>query len=351
MFDTSPPPQETPSSNQPQSIDRKKRIASIFVATAILLICGAAFHFINIFAVYETIIYILLISSPLGIFIYRKTQARFQKFFLNLPQYNSTICFIAVYCLSIIILTLTINIYTDNSLPEKATFTVIEKHIYSHKSSKYYYADISMPTFVKLPYMFSTTEGIQVSKREYDRIDLGKTRIELAYHMGSLDFPWYEGYSLSGLLSFNPNINLDTIDTGNVDIQSACLWKSQFNPDKEIEKLTPNNYIRDFWQGGEPRSVEPMVDGLRHGIGHYTFANGKIYADIPWKHGQKHGVFTLYREDGTREQALSYKDGKVYGIEEWFDTNGNLTQSYLYLADEKPHDINLCSSEHYKVTQ
>ncbi|HPQ51418.1 MAG: hypothetical protein KDJ26_00030 [Alphaproteobacteria bacterium] len=115
-------------------------------------------------------------------------------------------------------------------------------------------------------------------------------------------------------------------------VKQACLWKDNFVFEQEIEQIPPDDYIKDYWGTGEPRSVEPIVNGLRHGMGHYTFANGVVYGDIPWKHGQKHGTFTLFREDGTIEQTLSYKDGRVYGVNIWFNRNGSQT-TWLYLDD------------------
>lgn len=117
-------------------------------------------------------------------------------------------------------------------------------------------------------------------------------------------------------------------------LKDACLWKKNFNAETDIEQIPPTDYIRDFWPNNRPRSVEPTVNGLRHGIGHYTFANGKTYGDIPWKHGVKHGTFSLFREDGTLDQILSYKDGHLYGINQWFSHSGQTTTSWLYIDND-----------------
>ena len=114
-------------------------------------------------------------------------------------------------------------------------------------------------------------------------------------------------------------------------LKEACLWKKNFNLETYIELIPTTEYIREYWPSGNPKSLEPTVNGLRHGMGFYTFDNGKNYAMIPWKHGKKHGAFTLFREDGTIEQALSYKDGEQYGINQWYSTQGKVIASHLYI--------------------
>lgn len=83
--------------------------------------------------------------------------------------------------------------------------------------------------------------------------------------------------------------------------------------------------------------------GERHGIGHYTFANGQVYSDIPWKHGNKHGVFTLFREDGTRDQVLSYKNGQPFGINQWYSDDGqSIKDEWVYLANGDTLPVSVC---------
>ena len=59
---------------------------------------------------------------------------------------------------------------------------------------------------------------------------------------------------------------------------------------------------------GKRESLEPMVDGQIHGRARYYHPNGQLYGVIEWDHGNKVGSHTLYREDGTPEQYLSYKN-------------------------------------------
>jgi hypothetical protein len=117
-------------------------------------------------------------------------------------------------------------------------------------------------------------------------------------------------------------------------VRDACDWRGHIARDGEIEERAPTGYHRDFWPNGAPRSIEPLVEGRRHGLAHYTHADGVVYGDIPWRDGKKHGVFTLYREDGSREQTLSYRDGVPYGLCEWFAPDGRRTSAAIYL-DQK----------------
>ncbi|MDY0028993.1 MAG: hypothetical protein RBR86_03525 [Pseudobdellovibrionaceae bacterium] len=126
-------------------------------------------------------------------------------------------------------------------------------------------------------------------------------------------------------------------------LKEACLWKKNFNIETDIEPIEPTDYMRDFWPNDTPRSVEPTVNGLRHGIGHYTFANGNLYGDIPWNHGEKHGTFALFREDGTLDQVLSYKNGHLYGINQWFNASGHTITSWLYIDNDTYYPTLACA--------
>lgn len=240
---------------------------------------------------------------------------------------------------------LVINIICDTSTPEQMTFTVTDSMSKTAKNSKHYYAKIDTPDFIRLPLHFGFGEKVFINKDEYERIEPHETRITLEVHKGFLGFPWFtRAYQLEGLKAASPsytapamNVNEDT-----ATLKAACLWGAHFNAATAIENIPPQDYRRDFWAGGEPRSVEPLVNGQNHGIGHYTFANGKMYGDIPWRNGQKHGAFTLYREDGTRDQTLSYKDGHLFGINEWYLPNGEVKESWLYLNDDKVLNVHVC---------
>lgn len=345
MFEPLTPPDQTSSSDTPKKKTLGKQLATTIVLAAILMIGASLLHHSKVFAIYETSVYIVLVSSPFGFFLYHRIKNWITATLGNASKYNGAIAFSAFFCLLVLIAALSYNVYMDSSLPDKKSFTVIDKSTRSGKSSKYYYADIQRPDFVQTPFSFFSTESIRITKSEYDRLIPNATRISLSYHMGELAIPWYDDYALNGLGAAPVAQPIQpTARHTESDVQTACLWKSTFNADTDIGKITPDKYFRDYWDNKHPRSVEPLVRGQRHGIAHYTFANGGIYADIPWKHGQKHGVFTLYRDDGTREQTLSYKDGTPFGIQEWYDTNGTLSKSYLYMGDGNTQNPSVCAS-------
>lgn len=92
--------------------------------------------------------------------------------------------------------------------------------------------------------------------------------------------------------------------------------------------------LREYYPNKQLRSIEPLVNGKRHGIGLYYHENGTKYSEIPWKNGGKHGQFKLYRADGTLEQELSYKDGLIHGLLRWYSKEGKLTQEQYYKNDK-----------------
>lgn len=92
-----------------------------------------------------------------------------------------------------------INIFADRSLLDTKSFEIVDKHIHRHKHTKTYYVDIQKPDFLHLPFNVFSTDSIAVAKKDYDQVAIGHTKIELAYHMGALGFPWYESHKLTGL--------------------------------------------------------------------------------------------------------------------------------------------------------
>ena len=124
-------------------------------------------------------------------------------------------------------------------------------------------------------------------------------------------------------------------------LAGACQWRDKVATPQPAR--TPDRWRRDYWPNGAERSVEPVVGGALEGVGHYTYANGALYGDIPWRNDRKHGVFTLFREDGSREMTLAYRDGDVYGLNEWFGPDGKLQQAWVYLADGQIVSPDLCA--------
>lgn len=244
-----------------------------------------------------------------------------------------------------------LNQLLDNSLPESKTFTVVDTAHEEKKGADSYYVRIPRPDFMNLPFYFQTTEKIEVAHNDFERVVPWHTRIVLLVHRGAIGMPWYErNYVLEGLAAQGGGVKkpmeVDEEEAPEdvLAIEDACLWKNSFDMNREIETIEPDGFIRDYWfLSNAPRSVEPTVRGERHGIGHYTFANGQVYSDIPWKHGNKHGVFTLFREDGTRDQVLSYKNGQPFGINQWYSDDGqSIKDEWVYLSNGQALPVSVC---------
>jgi hypothetical protein len=76
------------------------------------------------------------------------------------------------------------------------------------------------------------------------------------------------------------------------------------------------------YPSGKLRQREPLVNGRKEGSARYWHENGELYAEIPWRHDQKHGCFILRRPDSTIEQVLNYRDGRPHGLLTWHDPSG-----------------------------
>lgn len=239
-------------------------------------------------------------------------------------------------------LSININIVFDTSSPITYEAPIIDKGIVKGKSNlpgSNYHVIIDKPEFVQLPFELNFKEKIAISKTDWESADTNVSSIILSTHTGLLGIPWYSAqHDFRNLRKKVTNRQ----PVSQEKISEACTWAGRFNSEIDIEKITPNDYRRDFWPNGQPRSVEPLVNNQVHGIGHYTFANGALYGDIPWRHGNKHGTFTLYHEDGTRDQTLSYKDGHLFGINQWHSPNGEVKEQWLYLDDNTHYSVVLC---------
>jgi antitoxin component YwqK of YwqJK toxin-antitoxin module len=57
--------------------------------------------------------------------------------------------------------------------------------------------------------------------------------------------------------------------------------------------------------------------------------------------GQREGIWELFYPNGNISLRTPYKGGKMNGIKEWFDKQGNITETYLWkdgiLIEETKH--------------
>ena len=234
---------------------------------------------------------------------------------------------------------LAVNHYADHSAPETYTIPVADKHISSNKGTRHYKLRFPAPVESVLPFAYDTHEIVRTNRGDYDRVVPGQTTVTIEVHQGALGLPWFKHnrHYLDGLADGMNSPRQGAYDKA---LAAACAWRDNFNLAQEIPTTLPNDFRRDTWPNGKPRSEEPLVNGVPHGVAHYWFDDGRPYANIPYRQGKKHGTFTLYRQDGTVEQELSYKDGAPYGVNAWMAADGSVASSFVFISE----------GEHYPVT-
>jgi hypothetical protein len=249
-------------------------------------------------------------------------------------------------------------VFTYNRMADTSPTTYANEKILlvdytSGKHSRNYYVEVHNPNPPLLPFFDTPTTHISIRESDVTHITPHQTSIRFPIHQGALGLPWTQHHTydvLKPLDAFGERLTSHTTMPALTpqhtvpfsEISAACRWSKQAYMVNDIEPITPTSYARDFWLNGALRSVIPMVGDEKHGIEHDTFDNGQVYGDIPWKHNKKHGVFTLHRPDGSTEQRLSYKDGAPYGINQWFDSNGQMTYSYLYINEKVILPARMC---------
>ena len=330
------PPLPSPEANKRRDKNR------VTILSLILVGCGIVSLLYTPFWPLESAIYIAGLCSPLYLLAYRPVAGFIASG--SAPDAKRVLLGLACCVLvgALVSVAFVANVTLDSSEAEQQPFVILYKDWSTHKNSRTYKAHIAHPFPSPLPFGFSDTESITIGKSDYDRVTEGSSKIVLTLHQGFLGMPWYETrHSFIGL-SATTSIPAQTSRQRTEAETAACQWRDHFSVEREIEAIEPDDYIRDYWGNHAPRSIEPTVHGERHGIAHYTFANGELYSDIPWKHGQKHGTFILHREDGSVEQRLSYRDGELYGINEWYDEKGALKTRLLYLNSSTTENAHIC---------
>lgn len=200
------------------------------------------------------------------------------------------------------------NAYFDQSPIEVHEDFIQDKSWHSTKQGRRFNVSVAPPVQMQGPFTEST--HLRVSRETYDHVQLGVSKAQIQMRHGWLKIPWVQSYKI--LLGDSPHVAQDWVAEPVIEIPGAALRKEN-------------------WPSGAPKSAEPIVDGQIQGTAHYWHANGKLYADIPYKNGKKHGRFKLFRENGALEQDLSYKDGVPHGILRWYDDLGNQVRQLTYI--------------------
>jgi hypothetical protein len=310
-------------------------VATIMLLPALLF--GREYHrsILRLLATADATGVLPLQSAPVAVI--QRDRSRIAEFFPTLAQcgnqrLRSNICITIIlgygvtwFCMTGIVFAA--NKYFDHNPTERFELTALDKHVGSTKGGRVYKVFIESPVHGIFPFGGTYRESLRVSSDIFRRVVVGQSLISIDVHRGIFGLPWYS----EPADMFN-NLAPSDLETKH-DLTSACLWRVNFNIEKEIGVTGVVQYRRVFYPNGTLRSEEPLINNQLNGVAHYWFGDGKTYGDIPYKNGGKHGYFKLYREDGSLEQLLSYRDGHLYGISEWYKPDGSLDSRYVYLAD------------------
>jgi len=346
---------ETSTGQKPRSPGSAKKLILLQIALFFTLVLElVAITVPKTLRVFEIVLAITVLSTPLTIRLLRKCRAYAENHFETFHPGASNIIRLATlppkafFTLVLFLLPasviLPLNRLLDNADATVQQVEIIDKRYASStddagNTTERYRVLYLAPAKSIIPFgPENYRQSMRVDEKEYPFFRPNASTIELEIHPGFLGLPWVRRTSKRLQMGTLPDAAL---------IAAACRYTAHFNPDNNILGMEPTGYNRDYWPNGKIKSEEPLVYGKPHGIAHYKFDKGQTYGDIPWKNGKKHGVFTLFREDGSKEMRLSYRNGNLYGVSEWYAVAGNVSQRALYLGDDNaPQDASICN--HYK---
>jgi hypothetical protein len=70
-----------------------------------------------------------------------------------------------------------------------------------------------------------------------------------------------------------------------------------------------------------------------------TWPNGKKKSSIPSVGGKYEGIAKYYREDGTLEKEVGYKNNQLHGVSRHYDQQGNLEQAFIFKENIRLSEI------------
>lgn len=88
--------------------------------------------------------------------------------------------------------------------------------------------------------------------------------------------------------------------------------------------------VVQFYSNFTVRSTERLTDGMRSGRVYFYFPNGQVQVEANFSNGQENGPYIVYQENGIPYYQGNYKDGKRVGVWEFYDAEGNLTNTKDY---------------------
>ncbi|MEE9238240.1 MAG: hypothetical protein V3U58_01625 [Thermodesulfobacteriota bacterium] len=92
-----------------------------------------------------------------------------------------------------------------------------------------------------------------------------------------------------------------------------------------MNQLPPLKPFKRFEEGRLRSEFDPEAEELR---GYYD--NGELWAVYPCKNSVPHGLAKIYREDGTLDQEVTFKNGRVDGPARGYYPTGEIFITEMY---------------------
>ena len=130
-----------------------------------------------------------------------------------------------------------------------------------------------------------------------------------------------------------------------------------------------NGIEKEYYENGQIKSETLYVNGSKNGIKKEYYESGKLLSEFTYVDGEMEGDVKLYNPDGKMiyskyysngasatyfytEDGIShiipYLNGKINGIEKWYDQNGNETKHQNYVRGYKANDDGVLYESEYQ---
>jgi len=123
-----------------------------------------------------------------------------------------------------------------------------------------------------------------------------------------------------------------------------------YTPGKEIK--IKGNYSNgkkvgawEYYMNDHLISVMHYENGLLHGPSRGYYENGQLACELNYKYDQKDGTKILYNQDGSIENSIDFKNGKIHGsYKSYSNKNGELLFEIKY-NESVPCDLSIYTSD------
>ena len=88
-------------------------------------------------------------------------------------------------------------------------------------------------------------------------------------------------------------------------------------------------------------SLLPTCRGFATGTGTDTIRdlNDSLYLIYDYQNGQRHGLYTSYRTDGTIDYTSNYQNGQLHGLYTYYNSNGSISSLYCYQSGQSNYGL------------